>query len=169
MSPRLSSIRSIERGWPFETGLPGFSTGERKVKRRTSSGFGFDPDSTTGAFDDALADRKTHASSGVFGTAVQTFKDSKDLLLKLWIDTDPVVLYGKQPFAVLRNGCDFNARREIAAVADCIRQQVLKHLFQLKAMKSQAGKSGTRDGCTAFRDGRFESGKRLVHNLAGVD
>lgn len=75
---------------------------DRKVKRRSAAGSGFDPDPAAGAFDDAFTDGQPHAAPGVLCGTVKTFKEFKNLLLVAWIDADPVVLNCKSPAIVFR-------------------------------------------------------------------
>src|SRR5271166_4675118 len=117
-SAGLSSISRIEPSRIAGFASPGFSAGDRKVKCRAPSGLGLDPDSAAGALDNSLAYRETHPGSGVFGGAVKTLKNSKDLLLELRLDPDPVIPHGKQPMVALRFSGDVNPRRIVAAIAD---------------------------------------------------
>src|SRR5690349_20188923 len=91
----LSSISSMNEGF-FAVSLAS-GAWDCKVKRRTSSWFRFDPDTSAAAFHDSLANGEAHAGSRKIGGAVKTFEDTKDLLLILGLDADAVVADRKAP------------------------------------------------------------------------
>src|SRR5271170_4952523 len=155
-SARLSSTSRIDPSLSVGAISSRLSAVERKVKRRAPSGVGFHPDAPASPLDNSLADSEPHSGSGVFGSAVKTFEYSKDLLLKLRFDPDPVVLNGKQPIAALAASCNMDAWRIRSAIMDGVADQILKDLFQLKLEHAHARKIGARDRGAAFGDGNLQ-------------
>ena len=73
------------------------SPGDGEVKGSPFAGFGFDPDPSAIAFNHALTDCQTDAGTAVLLGVVQPLEYSKDFLLILRIDPDPIVLHRKAP------------------------------------------------------------------------
>src|SRR5579863_3267101 len=114
----MESIRSIDNvAWSGDI-APGLPGRDRKIKRRTSSGIRLHPDSPSGAFDNPLADREPHPGAGIIGSAMETLKDSKDLLPELRFDTDSVILDRKYPLLALQLRGNRYAWRHLAAVGN---------------------------------------------------
>jgi len=56
------------------------------------SGLGFDPDCSSIAFNNPLANSQSNAGPAIFIGVVKSFEDAKDFLLVLGVDADTVVL-----------------------------------------------------------------------------
>ena len=70
--------------------------------------------------------------------AMQTFKETEDPLMVIGIDTESVVCCRKRPFGRGVPGAKMNTGRLFRiAILDCIAQQVLKHLPQLRGFHRQ--------------------------------
>ncbi len=107
-SGKLSSAsRSVSRA-----GMDGgdeFWDGE--VEGGAVAGGGFDPDSSTVAFNDPLANSQPNTCAAIFLVPMKPFEYAKDFLLVLRIDPDAVIPYGKTHHRAVLDGRDVDLRR----------------------------------------------------------
>jgi len=68
---------------------------------------------------------------------VKTLKYCKDLLVALRIDTNAVVLDGKQPIGAFTPRRNLDSRQVLAPLADRVSDQILNKLFQRQSSPSQ--------------------------------
>ena len=62
---------------------------------------------------------------------MKAFEYSKDVLLVLWVDPDPVILNRKAPRRALIVGLDVDARWIFVAILEGIADQILEYLLQM--------------------------------------
>src|SRR5437899_7504305 len=101
------------------------------------------------ALDDLLADGEADASSRVLSAGVQPLEQSKNPLLVLRLDADPIVSHAKCRGAMVPRGGDLHERRFTRAVElDAVGDQVLKQLAELSRIAAHHRQIGTRDAGT---------------------
>jgi hypothetical protein len=78
--------------------------------------------------DDFLADRKPNPCAGVFRPGVQALEDLEDAVGIAGVDSDAVILDGKQPVRTSIGGGDVNSKGGWSAELDGVANEVLEQL-----------------------------------------
>ena len=85
--------------------------------------------------DDSLTNSETNATTGIFFACVQPFKESKDALLELRLDSNAVVGNGKLPASRLSFGIDLHdGIHSHSSILNGVADQILEKLLQMCAM-----------------------------------
>ena len=96
--------------------------------------FGLHPDMTAVPLDDLLAHGEPDSRAVILFPSVEALKNNEDALVKLGVDTDPIVAHRERPPRVFAQGTDVNTRRFGTAKLDGIGNQILKDLQQLRSI-----------------------------------
>lgn len=99
---------------------------------------------------------------------MQPLEYSKDSLLILRRDSDPVVPDGKDPAVVLPLRRHFYAWRSGASILDRVSDEILKKLLQVNAVYRKRGHRPGNNLSLAFHDGGFQVGKCRVQTQGRV-
>ena len=83
----------------------------------------FKPDAPIKPFNDFLAYRQTDSGPLVLIRAVETLKNIEDAVRKLWFNSDPIVLHGKEPGVFNLGDTYVYFRWNFAAKLDCVADQ----------------------------------------------
>src|SRR5579875_825761 len=136
-SARLSSTSRITR----DVGCGAVSERDGEAENRSCSGFGFHPNSAMVSLHNPLADGESNAGSGILVSTVQTFEQSKDVLLVLGREADAVVLHRHDPGSGLARGADMNPRGAVPmTVFYGVADEILKKLAQVRGVQAQRRK-----------------------------
>ena len=106
---------------------------------------GFDPDAATGARDNPLTDGEAHSASGIFPGCLEALEESKNLFVVAWLNSDAVVLYREHPAIGPARGGNPDLGRQIAAIANRIRDEILKNEFELTRLHGKMRQLRTRN------------------------
>jgi hypothetical protein len=108
----------------------------RKSKRSSSTKLRVNGDLPAMSLHDFLTGRQSDAGARVFVAAMKTPKNIEYLLMVLSSNTDPIVAYRNLPRIVSLVSANLNSWRFVAAIRDCVANQVLQQLDQLNAISS---------------------------------
>ncbi|MCI0366302.1 MAG: hypothetical protein L0219_20765, partial [Phycisphaerales bacterium] len=126
------------------------------------------------AFDDLLADGEADARARVLLARVQPLKNDEDAIEVFRFDANSVVLHGEDPVAsapaFIRRDARFGADMDLwpgggISKLQCIAEQVLKQLRQLRRIADHVRKHVLRDDCLTFFDGDLEVRQGARENL----
>src|SRR4051794_17725554 len=146
----------------------GFNSLERKEKRGTPAGLGFDPDDSTRTFHNLLAKREPNTRAFECRT-VQAFENPENLRQVFGLNANAVVAHSEEPRTGIAPRVNpdkraFSLRIIFLAILQGIPDQVLKELHEVDFRHLNRGKSTDLDRRPRAFDNRREVQKRRVYS-----
>ena len=124
---------------------------QRKAKFGALSRDGFNPDSTAIGLDYPLTNSESDACPRI-RISVESLEDAEHLLRVFKWDSEAIILDREQPNPIAALGSDFNRRRILSSVFDCVSDEVLKQLNHPDRIRLNHGQVAPADRCPVFID-----------------
>jgi hypothetical protein len=120
------------------------------------------------ALDDAFADCQPDAGAGILAPCVQALENHEQLRAVFGRDADAIVGDRKPPPPGFVRRFDAHARRIVLAELECIADQVLEQLYQLRAVRHHPRQRLRRYPRRRFRQPGQQAARVLQFSASGA-